>query len=92
MGVEFHPTSEAGIHPELTGCRPAFNIRVDHLHRALIFASAAGVHRADRPPADQSGRDEIESLGRLFANEALLTAAVLQVLSAGSRRSSTTSR
>ena len=54
-----------------------------HLNRALIFASAAGVHRANRPTADQSGRDEIQTLGRLFANEALLAAAVAASLVSG---------
>jgi hypothetical protein len=47
-----------------------------HLHRALIFANTASVHRADHPAADQSGRDEVETFGRLFAGKALLTAAV----------------
>jgi hypothetical protein len=54
-----------------------------HLNRALIFTSAAGVHRANRPTADQSGRDEIQTLGRLFANEALLAAAVAASLVSG---------
>jgi hypothetical protein len=47
-----------------------------HLNRALILTVAAGVHRADRPATDQTGRDEIQTLRRLFANEALLAAAV----------------
>jgi len=62
---------------------------VDHLrrrrrlHRALILAGAASVHQANRPAADQTGRDEIQTFGRLFAHEALLAAAVAAGLVSG---------
>jgi hypothetical protein len=45
------PTSGAGIHPQPTGGRPAFNLRVHHLYRGLVMIKSPvlvfGLRQAD---------------------------------------------
>ncbi len=54
-----------------------------YLHRAVIFAGVLSVYRANRPVAGQMGRDEIKTLGRSFAQRALLAAAMVLGLGGG---------
>ncbi len=49
----------------------------------MVFAGREGVHHAHRSAAVQAGRDKIQTLGKIFAGETLLAAAVSAVLIGG---------